>query len=286
METLRKCFIEPEQTVERDVFKPASYLRRVFHLDGDISRAELQITACGLYSAFINGEAVTDEVFTPGFTYYRERLQVQVYDVTAKLRAGANAIGVILGDGWWRGSIGLQSYRNFYGEKTSLAAILNIRYFDGSDLTVSTDQRWKATQNGPIRKSDWKDGETYDARRELIGWQAADYDDSDWHTALPSSYDGELAPSEGEPIREKERLTPAVLLTPDGATVLDFKQNIFGYVEFKVNGNAGHKVVLTHGEVLDENGNLTLKNLILDVPELGELPPLLQETHYTLKDGE
>ena len=286
MEFLRECFIEPEQSVDKDAFKPASYLRRVFHVDGDIERAELHITACGLYSAVINGEAVTDEVFTPGFTYYRERLQVQVYDVTSQLRTGANVIGVILGDGWWRGSIGLQSYRNFYGEKTSVAARLKIRLVDGSELTVSTDQHWKATQNGPIRKSDWKDGETYDARRELIGWQAADYDDSNWHEPMPSSYDGELAPGEGEAIREKERLRPAVLLTPDGATVLDFRQNIFGYVEFKVSGSAGHRVVLTHGEVLDENGNLTLKNLILDVPALGKLPPLLQEIHCTLKDGE
>ena len=86
MEFLRECFIEPEQSVDKDAFKPASYLRRVFHVDGDIERAELHITACGLYSAVINGEAVTDEVFTPGFTYYRERLQVQVYDVTSQLR--------------------------------------------------------------------------------------------------------------------------------------------------------------------------------------------------------
>ncbi len=121
----------------------------------------------------------------------------------------------------------------------------------------------EATQDTPIRKSDWKDGEIYDARKELSGWMDADYDDSKWHSVYSGIYEGNIVPSEGEPISEHERFTPEVLHTPDGSIVLDFKQNLFGYVEFTVTGKSGHKVKLTHGETLDENGNFTLKNLVV-----------------------
>ncbi len=285
MERLRHWFITPETVIDPKAFKPASTLRRVFRIDGHISRAQLFITACGLYRACINGAPVTDEVFTPGYTLYDKRLQVQVYDVTRLLNEGENVIGVELGDGWWRGSLGAMSARNVYGEDLRLAALLQMRFADGSLRAITTDERWRATQAGPIRKSDWKDGEVYDARRELSGWARADYDDGGWHRVTPSQYDGALVPSEGEAIREMERLPAKVLTTPDGATVLDFGQNLFGYVEFQLEAPEGHEVTLRHGEVLDEDGNFTQKNFQFKILGRSVMAPLLQEIRYIAKAG-
>jgi alpha-L-rhamnosidase len=285
MTNLGDYFVEPEIAVNTKEFQPASYLRRTFTVEKKVSRAELSITACGLYKGYLNGNPITDQVFMPGFTYYKKRLQYQTYDVTHLIRQGPNVMTAILGDGWYRGKIGVSSNRFFYGEKTKLAAILLITYADGSEETIVTDGNWKATQDGPIRKSDWKDGDIVDARKELSGWTELGYDDSGWQPVYPASYEGALVPSEGEPIREQERLTPEVITTPDGSTVLDFKQNLFGYVEFSVTGASGHTVKLTHGETLDEKGNFTLKNLRLEGGFFQGLG-LRQEIEYTLKDGE
>lgn len=282
MQDIAWQFIEPERAIDKQVFKPASYLRRRFELDKDVVRAELHITACGLYKGYINGEPVTDRVFTPGFTYYTRRLQYQTYDVTALLHRGTNVLAAVLGDGWYRGKIGVGSKRNFYGEKTKLGASLTITFEDGSETALTTDAFWKATQNGPIRKSDWKDGEVYDARMELPGWTMPGYDDGNWHSVLVADYEGDVVPDAGEPVLEKETFTPDVLTTPDGSTVLDFKQNLFGYVAFAVTGTDSHRVTLRHGETLDERGNFTMKNVSIQTPFTDGLR---QEVVYTLRDG-
>jgi len=289
MKNLDKVFIEPELSIKKKEFKPASYVRREFTLNSEINKAELYITACGLYIGYINGKPITHQVFMPGFTYYKKRLQYQTYDVSSLLTKGTNVIGVILGDGWYRGKIGGPSNRNVYGTKTKLALILKVQLSDDTEFILTTDEKWKSTQEGPIIKSDWKDGEIYDARKELIGWLEPDYDESEWHEVLPASYPGNLVPSEGEEILEHERFTPEVIKTPDGSTVLDFKQNLFGYVEFTVEGKEGHQIKLSHGETLDEYGNFTLKNLTLENKILNKFfqkTKLLQEIHYTLKQGQ
>ncbi len=284
MDALRACFVEPEGNVDKKRFQPASYLRKTFTIDKDVERADLYITACGMYKGFVNGTPVTSHVFMPGFTYYTKRLQYQVYDVTRLLVPGHNSICLILGDGWYRGKIGVSSRRHFYGDKTKISAVLDLSFTDGTRVPVATGGSWKATQDGPVRKSDWKDGEIYDARMELAGWHEPGYDDGSWHGVHPASYAGELVPSEGEPVLEHERFRPEVITTPDGATVLDFKQNLFGYVEFTVTGPWGHRVKLAHGETLDERGNFTLKNLTTEGTFFSRWK-LLQEIDYTLKDG-
>lgn len=285
MNTLKQYFVEPEKSIDTTQFQPANYLRKTFTIDRPIKQAELHITACGLYRAFLNGSAVTEQVFLPGFTYYVKRLQYQTFDISDLITQGDNVIGVMLGDGWYRGKVGINSNRYFYGEKTKLSAMLTLIFADGEQITIPTDTTWKATNSGAIRKSDWKDGEIYDARLELDGWLTSDYDDSGWHDVYPAHYDGELVRSEGEAILEKERFTPEVISTPDGSTVLDFKQNIFGYVAFTVTGERGHTVRLIHGETLDENGNFTLKNLYVTRFGIPRGDPLKQEITYTLKAG-
>ena len=131
-------FIEPELT-EPDVntLQPASYIRKEFVVSGNAKKAMLHITALGVYNAFLNGAAVGNQLLTPGYTNYFKRIQYQTYDVTEMISEGTNAIGVILGDGWYRGCLGMTSKRGYYGRKTALAAVLEIETDQERILTVS-----------------------------------------------------------------------------------------------------------------------------------------------------
>lgn len=282
-------FIEPELTIDASKRQNASYVRKEFEVEGGLVAADLKMSACGLYKAYINGREVDSQCFLPGFTAYTKRLQYQEYEVAAYLKEGKNAIGAVIGDGWYRGRIGLSDRTNLYGTKTKFLCVLTLTYADGHKKEIVTDPTWKATQNGPIRENDLKGGEDYDATLEISGWNEADYDDRGWHSVLQSNYEGSLVPTLGEKIIEQERFTPTVFHTPDGSLILDFGQNISGYVKFRVKGPKGWKVRLTHGETLDENGNFTLKNLQLEgemenKQERGEA--FGQVINYTLKEGE
>src|SRR5204862_333367 len=127
----------------------------------------------------LNGRRVGDQLFTPGWTSYHRRLQYQTYDVTALLRPGENAIGAMLGDGWYRGYLGFNGQRNLYGRRLALRLQLEIRYQDGRTERVTSDAGWRITP-GPVVGSDIYGGETYDARRERAGWSSAAYRDSAW----------------------------------------------------------------------------------------------------------
>lgn len=284
MDNLNELFIEPESRINKEERQNASYLRRAFTINKDVKEAKLKMTACGLYKAFLNGKEIDKQVFLPGFTYYRKRLQYQTYDVTAYIQAGENVIGAVLGDGWYRGRIGLDDKTYYYGEKTKLLCVLELIYEDGTTEAIVSDESWKATQGGPIRKNDLKTGEEYDATMELTGWNKPGYEDKNWYGVYPGTYDGKLVAQRGEAVIEQERFKPVVLKTPDGSTILDFGQNLSGYIWFKVTGKSGHKVELIHGETLDENGNFTLKNLQPEGYKEAD-GPFGQMIDYTLKEG-
>lgn len=257
----RARWIEPEKDVDFDAYKPAPYIRKEFFVKKGLVSARAYMTAKGLYSFFLNGTEGTDHLFTPGFTSYHKRLQVQTYDVTPLLREGANALGVILGDGWWRGTTGGANLKNNFGYKAAFLGQLVLTYEDGSRDVIASDDTFK-TSRGPLRKADMKAGETYDATIRIEGWNEPGYDDSAWERVLLSEdgYDN-LIGTRSVPVRAKERFKPSVLRTPNGETVLDFGQNIAGWVEMRVQGEAGTEVVLVHGEALDKDGNFTLRNL-------------------------
>ena len=231
-------WIEPETEVDIDAIKPAPYLRKEFTVKKGLISARACMTARGLYRFYLNGVEGTDHLFTPGFTSYHKRLQVQVYDVTSLLREGRNALGVILGDGWWRGHTGGANLRNNFGYKLAFLGQLVLRYDDGSVEVIGSDGSFKAS-TGPLLKSDMKEGEIYDARISLEGWNRPGYDDSSW-TPVVVTGDGydHLIGTRSVPVRQKERFAPKVLRTPNGETVLDFGQNLAGWVEMQVSGEA------------------------------------------------
>lgn len=143
---------------------PSQYFRTEFKTKKAIKSARVQATSLGLYELYLNGKKVGDELFTPGFTSYHNRLQYQTYDVTEMLKDN-NAIGAIVGDGWYRGNIGWNGDYAHYGKQLALLVQLHITYADGTSETIVTDKNWKASY-GPILESDMYNGEKYDARLE------------------------------------------------------------------------------------------------------------------------
>nr|WP_305114847.1 family 78 glycoside hydrolase catalytic domain [uncultured Acetatifactor sp.] len=251
--------------------KPASYLRTFFFLERK-GEGRLYITCHGLYEAFLNGKRVGDFVLAPGTSTYDKRLAYQTYDVTGLLKEGENAVQVILGDGWYRSCSGVDGDRNLYGEDVALYFQLEV---DGRAVCVS-DESWEASQAGPIREDDMQQGEVVDARLEEI---------RDYHGVRPAKFGVEnLVCSNCVPIVEAERFEGKILKTPNGETVIDYGQNLAGYVEFTVNAHAGERIVLTHGETLDENGNFTAENF--QDRERHKEGGTRQQVVYICKEGE
>lgn len=240
-------WIDPEPPHDPEQRQPASVLRRRFTVE-KTGHARLYITCHGLYEAAINGQRVGSFVLAPGTGDYRKRLTVQAYDVSNLLRTGENELSVTLGDGWYRGSVGIDGLRNYHGTDLALLCQLEI---DG-EVILTSDESWEASQQGPTRENDLQQGERYDARREPIaGWHGV--------TVRDFGFDN-LASTESVPILEQERFPGRLMTTPNGETVIDFGQNLAGYTELCVTAQAGQSITLWHGETLDENGNFTQEN--------------------------
>ena len=224
---------------------------KVFTVEKPVAKARLYATACGLYEAEINGEKADDTYFAPGWTSYHKRLQYQTYAVDT-LRAGENTLRFTLGEGWYKSPLGFYPTPNHYGDITALLAMLVITYKDGIEEVIGTDESWQVSL-GSIRFSQLYDGETQDTASE----------EQSVGCALP--FDGEfetLITQENEPVRCLLRL-PAVrdFIAPNGERVVDFAQNLTGWVEMKIHGRKGQKITLRHAESLDENGNFYTANL-------------------------
>lgn len=241
----------------------------------NVAKARLYITACGLYEALVNGKRVDDFVLAPGHTDYTKRIQLQTYDVTELLKNGENVITVELADGWYRGSCGAWGLRNQYGTQTKLYAQLEITDKSGNKAVVGTDQTWAWSNDGKIRFADNKDGEIVEA------WLEPSYGGF----AKETKCDITPVSSNNVPVTEHERFSvQKVITTPGGAKVLDFGQNIAGYISFAVMAKKGQKIKLRFGEMFDENGEFTQKNFQCANKKRTRVTPL-QQIEYYCKDG-
>ncbi|MDB4884376.1 MAG: alpha-L-rhamnosidase [Gemmatimonadetes bacterium] len=269
-------WISPEVAEDTTRSNPSPMLRSDFALDGTVASARAYVTSLGLYEMQINGRRVGDQVLAPGWTTYDKRLQYQSYDVTDLVKRGPNAVGVTLGDGWYRGRLAWETRRNTYGKRLALLAQIVVRYADGREQVIGTGDGWKSS-TGPIVMSDIYNGETYDARLERAGWSEPAFADRDWKGVRVVEHPNDvLIASAGPPIRRVQELVPVkVLHTPAGETVFDMGQNMVGWVRLKVRGPAGSTVRLQHAEVLDKKGNFYTANL----------RTAKQEVAYTLKGG-
>ena len=258
--------------VHRKKRYPVDCFRKKFSLSR-AKKARLYITACGLYEAKLNGQRIGDFILSPGITDYRKRVQYQTYDVTALLQDGENTLTVQLADGWYRGSCGAWGLKNQYGTETKLLAQLELTRADGSVQTVVTDESWEWSNDGPIRFADNKDGEIVAARMAPSYAGKAKVTS---HSVTPSA-------SNNVPVTEHEHLTAEKITTPSGKTVLNFGQNIAGYLSFSLMAKAGQVVKLRFGELLDENGEFTQKNIQCSSKRI---TTPLQQVIYTCKEGE
>ncbi|NBD25426.1 alpha-L-rhamnosidase [Paenibacillus glycinis] len=260
----RAEWITPDAAAIDPQAKPAFLLAKRFAVKPDVASARIYATAAGVYELYLNGKRVGDELLAPGWTSYRKRQQYQTYDVTAMLAGGGtNAIGAMLGNGWYKGRLGWEANRiNLYGDRRALLLQLHIAYADGSEEIVGSDATWKASE-GPIRLADLYDGETYDANLEQEGWSEPGFDDSGWSgtetVGLPVNH---LTAQEHQPIRVTEIIKPQSLIrTPKGEIVLDMGQNMVGRIRMTLDVPAGTAITLHHAEVLDKEGNFYTGNL-------------------------
>jgi alpha-L-rhamnosidase len=243
-------------------YSPSPHFRKEFPVAKSIASARICVTSHGFYELQLNGKKVGDQVLTPGWTSYGKRLQYQVFDVTGMIVKGNNAIGAVLGDGWYRGTLAWGNNWAIYGKRLGLLMQLKITYTDGSESLILSDETWKATNDGAIRMNDIYNGETYDATKKLTGWNLSGYDDSKWTKVSVGNYNNNLIASEGSPVRKIQEIKPVkIFRTPKGNLIVDMGQNMVGWLRLKVTGAKGTVVTLRHAEVMDKFGEFYTTNL-------------------------
>ena len=214
---------------------PVDYFIKNFAAN-NIQKARLYISACGLYEAKINNQKVGDFIFAPGAVDYRVRAQYQTYDISKSLKNGNNTITIELADGWYRGSSGAKGRLNTYGTVTKFIAQLEIVNKDGTIHTIITDETWNWSNDGPLRFADLKDGEIIDARK------IPSYSNN----AKVVKENINLTASDNFDVKENEVFEPIKLIkTPKGKTLLEFPQNLSGYIAFKLKAHEGQKIHIT-----------------------------------------
>lgn len=232
-------------------------LRREFTLPAGVDRARAYVSGLGLYELYINGQRVGEDHFTPGWTHYSKRIHYQTYDVTALLREGPNAVGAILGGGWWaQGMAG-----DWRKGPPRLILALACETETGDRFTLGTDETWR-WKPSPVVFDSFYHGETYDARLEVTGWSEPGLDDSDWDSAVATGYPVDLlVAQEGPSIRVTDELPVKTISEPaEGVYVFDFAQNLPGWVRLTVEGPAGAEVRIRFAEELNPDGTIYTDN--------------------------
>jgi alpha-L-rhamnosidase len=266
---------EKEGSQQQQGPKQPLLLRRPFTLRGyRISRARIYITAQGIYEAHLNGRRIGDHALAPGWTSYAHHLAYQTFDVTDLLTEGENVLSAQVAEGWFSGRLGfLGGKRDIWGDTLGLVAKVVVEYASSSSggdgsaagrsrTVICTDSEWKVS-TGSLITSEIYDGEVCDLNREPKGWQRSGFDDSAWKAVrvLPLSSSTKLVSPTGPPVRKIEELPAKEIITsPSGRTIVDFGQNLLGWVRVHLTGPQGSVVTLQHGEVL-ENGEIAVRPL-------------------------
>jgi alpha-L-rhamnosidase len=239
------------------------YLRKEFAVAAPIVSARLYVTAKGLYEIYLNGQRVGRDFMVPGWTPFQTRLETMTYDVTEQLCQGRNAVGAILGEGWYAGVL-MHKNQPIYPEVQPLLLLqLEITRADGQTQTIVSDQTWKASDQGPIRFSGIYNGEIYDARKEIPGWNKVGYDDSAWASVTTEAVtdDIPLVPKRHNPVRVTEKLPTLAITEPvPGKFIFDLGQNMVGWSQLTIPVETGKTITVRVAEMLQEDGTLYMEN--------------------------
>ena len=250
---------------QKDYGNVCPIFQKNFSCLSNIKKASLYITAMGVYEATLNGERVGDFIMAPGWTQYDKRHLYQIYDITSLLKE-ENSLNVTVGKGWYRGETVTWRSNNNYGGLSAIIAAIEIEYADGKTDVIISDKSWVSTESA-IRMSEIYDGEIYDA----------DYTPENWEEVVTlQANKANLILQDGCIVKEQETLLPIDMFrTPKGELVIDFGQNMTGYVAFEIEAKAGERLVYSHAEVLDSDGNFYTENL----------RTAKQKIEYICKDG-
>lgn len=246
---------------------PCPYFRKTFCINKEINKALLYASAIGVFKAYINGQEVDSDFFSPGWTDYRVNIPYMVFNVTDKIKTN-NAIGIVAGDGWAVGCMGNYMFRCNYFDEIEIIASLQIEYDDGTIEYINTDESWKAS-SGEIIRSDIYMGEYIDRRKTLGNFSEYDYDDSNWGNIIYQSsakYQGVATPQYlkkaiAPKTTVKHILDAEFMYNKDGKLLYDFKQNFTGVAKAVINGQEGSKITFRYGEMLNNDGSLYVGNL-------------------------
>ncbi|HWB54111.1 MAG TPA: glycoside hydrolase family 78 protein [Tepidisphaeraceae bacterium] len=252
-----------EKSVAKDRHLPARWLRKEFSTNKKIRRATVHFAGLGWSELYINGQKIGDAVLSPALSDYTKRVYYLTYDATDALRRGPNVLGVILGNGRFFAPRDTDPSDTVNYGFPKLLLQLHIQYANGSTENIVSDGTWKLTTAGPIRANNEYDGEDYDARMELAGWDKPGFDDSHWQPAqLVAAPAGKLVAQIMDPIRIIGTVEPIAShqLKP-GVFIYDMGQNMAGWVRLKVHGPAGATVTLRFSERLHPDGTLNIDNL-------------------------
>ena len=246
----------------------APMLRKSFYAKKKVVAARLYTTARGIYEYEVNGKRLGGDWFNPGSTDYRYRILYNTYDITPLIKPGANAIGAMLGAGWYSDFTGYATaWQDQFGTELSLLAKIVLTYADGTKETFVSDNSWKVFNGGPITSDSFQNGEDYDARRECEGWSDSRFDDSAWHAATvvdPPADSVAIQYFIGSPVQNHIVLKAVSVSEPQpGVFVYDMGQNMVGVPRIRLRGEEGQKITLLYGEMIYPE----------EVPE-DPLPPL------------
>jgi alpha-L-rhamnosidase len=270
-------------------FFPAPYLRKEFSVRGTVRSALLYVCGLGYAELHLNGQKVGDTERGPGFTNFTDRVLYVTHDVTAMLHPEVNALGAVLGTGWYD----VHDLATWHFEKAPwrrrprMRLLLVVTYSDGSTEMTASDESWRCAA-GPILRDGIYTGEIYDARKELPGWNASGFDSNGWAPALvvepPTS---KLVPLTCDPIRITQDLKPVSIHEPKpGVYIVDMGQNFSGHVQLRVKGPAGQAVTMRYTELLDDHGMLNTEAIDHLMEPTAPRQPFQQDTYILKGSGQ
>jgi alpha-L-rhamnosidase len=242
----------------------APYIRKSFNAS-DVKKARLYVIGLGLYHLEVNGKRVGNDFFAPGCTQIDRLGQIYTYDLTSYLHDGDNALGLMMGNGWYKSAFGgsrCHRAQTPFIDRYLLKAELRLTMDDGKEEVITTDESWRCAPS-PIIDDGIYSGEVYDARLSIDNWSSSDFDDTSWNNMIITDAEGvgTLSDRLSLPIVVKEKVKPIeIISTPRGETVIDLGQNIVGWLSFKIDEPRGTVIKLQHGEIL-QNGCFYNENL-------------------------
>ena len=250
----------PGETSSKNTRLAARYLRKTFTADKKVKRAVLYISGLGMYEAYINGRRISEDVFSPTPSWYPERVYYNTYDVTHLLKNGVNVLAVKLGNGRF---FGMRENKTMMFGLPRLLAQLEMENTNHQKTTVITDQSWKITSRGPIVSNNEFDGEEYDARLEMKGWNSPEFDDAGWETAeIMKNPGGKLTAQPNPNIAVQDHITPLrIIKTTGNKYVLDMGQNMVGWLKVNLKGKKDKPLKMRFAEILKKDSTLYLDNI-------------------------